>query len=270
MPRNIISFLLLTFGISWSCWLIVVMFQLDTLYHPAGAVLFLLGGFGPSAAGTYFILRNSTAETRRLFRSRMFSFRRIGWKWTAVLLLVYPALFAAAAFLDWSFFTQTFPQAEGLHLMAASFSFLLLNMLTLFFLGPVSEEIGWRGFMLEELQKNTSPLKASLWIGFFWGVWHLPLFFMPGTFQGVQSLWTMYTAAYFLNIFGYSIIMTWIYNHTEKSILGAVLIHFSINFTLTALHPYSSTLFIIAALLLLTCSAVLILAHPPLRTLIEK
>ena len=265
MPQNIIFFLLLTFGISWSCWLTVVFLQLNTLHHPAGAALFLIGGFGPSAAGTYFILRRSTSETRRFFRSRLFSFRRIGWAWLGILLLLYPAVFTAAAFLDNYLFTQSFPQAEGLRLMLGSPSFFLLNLLTLFFLGPVSEEIGWRGFMLEELQKDFSPLQASLWIGLFWGLWHLPLFFMPGTFQGMQSFWTMYTAAYFLNVFGYSIFITLIYNQTNKSILGAVLIHLSINFTLTALYPYSTTLFFLAAFLLLTGTAALIYIYQPLR-----
>lgn len=39
------------------------------------------------------------------------------------------------------------------------------------------EELGWRGYMLYYL-RNCSLLKASLVIGFVWGLWHFPLILM--------------------------------------------------------------------------------------------
>ncbi len=36
------------------------------------------------------------------------------------------------------------------------------------------EELGWRGFLLQQF-KEMSFLKASLVIGFIWGIWHAPL-----------------------------------------------------------------------------------------------
>ena len=41
-------------------------------------------------------------------------------------------------------------------------------------LAAFGEELGWRGFLLEEL-KPTGFWKASLATGFIWGVWHAPL-----------------------------------------------------------------------------------------------
>ena len=36
------------------------------------------------------------------------------------------------------------------------------------FAGPLGEELGWRGFALNELQKKHSPIKSSIIIGFWW------------------------------------------------------------------------------------------------------
>lgn len=62
--------------------------------------------------------------------------------------------------------------------------------ITLLYGGPLGEELGWRGFALPYLQKRHSPLRASIILGFFWGLWHAPLDIshgfggMPG-FEGV-------------------------------------------------------------------------------------
>jgi membrane protease YdiL (CAAX protease family) len=41
--------------------------------------------------------------------------------------------------------------------------------------GGVSEEPGWRGFLLPRLQDRFSPLVASLLVWFPWALWHAPL-----------------------------------------------------------------------------------------------
>lgn len=39
----------------------------------------------------------------------------------------------------------------------------------------MGEELGLRGFALPHLQKRRSPFRASLIIGIFWALWHLPV-----------------------------------------------------------------------------------------------
>jgi hypothetical protein len=46
-------------------------------------------------------------------------------------------------------------------------------------LGPLSEELGGRGYPLDALQTVWGALASSLVVGFFWSVWHAPLFFIP-------------------------------------------------------------------------------------------
>ena len=53
--------------------------------------------------------------------------------------------------------------------------------------GPLGEEVGWRGYLQNELNKRFPLLKASLIVGVIWSLWHLPLWFISG-FQGVDLL----------------------------------------------------------------------------------
>lgn len=48
-------------------------------------------------------------------------------------------------------------------------------LVSLFLRGAMGEELGLRGFALPRLQQHTTPTKASLIIGIFWALWHLPL-----------------------------------------------------------------------------------------------
>jgi len=85
-------------------------------------------------------------------------------------------------------------------------------------------------------------------------VWHLPLFFIQGSYQyglglGMAQFW-LYT----MDKVPQSILMTWIYNNNRQSTLSAILVHFMVNLigelfglTLRAEALYS-TLWIVVAI----------------------
>lgn len=103
---------------------------------------------------------------------------------------------------------------------AILYPFMLL-FLTL--LGGGQEELGWRGFALPVLQNRFDALTASITIGLVWATWHLPAFVfeIPG--------YTGSFALYALLVIGISIILTWLYNSTDGSVLLAMLLHGGIN-----------------------------------------
>jgi membrane protease YdiL (CAAX protease family) len=86
----------------------------------------------------------------------------------------------------------------------------------------LGEEPGWRGFALPRLQQRWGPLRATLLIGLLWGGWHLPLFLTdwsdPAGSVPVVCEFIFLTMAS-------SIIITWVLNHTQGSILIAILLH---------------------------------------------
>ena len=88
----------------------------------------------------------------------------------------------------------------------------------------LGEEVGWRGFALPRLQTRYSPLVASIIIGFFWALWHLPWW---------RAELGSFTSKYWLFVsgitFACSFILTWLYNRTGGSILAVGLMHVSSN-----------------------------------------
>jgi membrane protease YdiL (CAAX protease family) len=86
-----------------------------------------------------------------------------------------------------------------------------------FYANVLGEEVGWRGFALPRLQARTSPLVASLVISLFWFPWHLPL--KLGNPDIIPMVF------YALSFIPSSIILTWLYNRTEGSILVVGLAH---------------------------------------------
>ncbi len=47
---------------------------------------------------------------------------------------------------------------------------------------PILEELGWRPYGVDALRSKNSILRASLIFGSLWAIWHLPVFFIEGSY----------------------------------------------------------------------------------------
>jgi uncharacterized protein len=101
-----------------------------------------------------------------------------------------------------------------------------LGMTLLLSILITGEEIGWRGFALPRLQASHGPWIASLIIGVFWGIWHLPAILDPSNvlnrapFPWNISLFTLSTVLF-------SFLYTWLWNFSGNSLLIICLFHTS-------------------------------------------
>jgi len=91
--------------------------------------------------------------------------------------------------------------------------------------GSLGEEIGWRGFLLPALLNKMSPLRASIVLGFVWGLWHLPIDLYSGF--GVTGFGAIFIRILFA--IALAIIFTWFYLCSKGSLLIAILLHTSGN-----------------------------------------
>lgn len=95
------------------------------------------------------------------------------------------------------------------------------------------EEIGWRGYVLPRLQTKFNALASSLILGIVWGFWHLPKYLSD--WDAVSFFWFM------VHILAISILMTWLYNNTQGSLLLVAIFHAASN-TAGVLLPISNRL----------------------------
>ena len=193
------------------------------------SVLRYLGGAMPLLVTLLLLLTAEDAPARRDFWQRLIDVRRIRPIWWLVILLFIPLKSGLAALID--------VLLGGWGMAPEALTEFLIKPLTilptlLFWLifGPLPEEPGWRGYALDGLQVRRSAWFASLAVGLVWAAWHLPLFFIEGTWQAETiGLGTQRFYLYMLSILLQSFLYTWLFNNTNRSILAAILFHFSTN-----------------------------------------
>ena len=107
-----------------------------------------------------------------------------------------------------------------------------LNFFVVFFGVALPEEIGWRGYALPRMQPRYGPLKATLLLGILWSFWHLLFFLTPAHGGGPDVGFTSFLTDFLIftvMVVAFSIIFTWVFNHTGGSIFIANLLHASID-----------------------------------------
>lgn len=127
---------------------------------------------------------------------------------------------------------------------------LLLWILT-FGLG---EETGWRGYALPRLLNRRSALGATLILTIFWALWHLPQFF----YQFEPSM----AAGWLIGLFAGSVLLTWLYNSTQGSILMVAIWHGCFNF-MTATTAATGTLPAVMSMIVILWALIVIIRYKP-------
>lgn len=220
---SFILYVALAFAITWLSWLPGVLQNksIFTISMP----LTLLGGMGPAIAA---LVATAIMEGRdglkwlgrRLIQGRV----PVRWYLVALLLPLACALIAMTGEMAFTGAFRGFRLPDGgwgATAAAIISSYLLQTLLT-----GGNEELGWRGFALPSLQARFSAFTSSLILAVIWALWHLPLFFMSGTFQSRIPFFM-----FFLFTLPLTMVFTWIHNGTGGSILLVMLFHGAVNTT---------------------------------------
>jgi len=222
------GFLAFSHGWTWLFWGIVVAWGANVWESSVALTLFAIGGLGLPIGGVLMTWQVAGRSGLRDLGRRLVEVERISGGWWVVVLFLYPALKLAAGGLAVLLgVTDTpFNLTEATELVSHPVD-LFLTLGFVFLLGPLPEEIGWRGYLLDRLQVRFSALGASLLVGLAWFAWHGPLFFMGGYYARAGGAPDPLQFGVML-LLG-AVLYTWIYNRTERSVLGAILFHFSGN-----------------------------------------
>ena len=220
-------YLLLTYTWSWlfGFWAVWTEKPFD---QPPVPILRILHGIGPLLVAMVLLYLTQSPKKQRDYWIRVIDVKRIKPRWWLVILLAVPVVTGIAALGDILLGGIGARFEPGFQ--ATLVSFLSYTVFILFF-GPLPEELGWRGFALDQLQKSYDARTSSIILGIGWASWHLPLFFIPGTYQNQLGVGTLAFWVYLIAMIFSTFVMTWIYNHTQRSTMSAILFHFMINFT---------------------------------------
>lgn len=219
---GLLPFFVLTYAITWglAAFLFLLPGPFEALFGKISmsSPVFVLAVAGPTISATIITYVRSSWRGLRELYSRIVRWR-FGVQWYALVLIGLPVLIYLVSRLAGE------PVKYDLSSPQLVLSFLLGQLI----LGPLGEELGWRGFALPRLLERFSPLIASLILGIIWGVWHLPSFFVSSMVQSSLIL-----PVFLLGALCMSILATWLYLHTGGSVLITVLLHLAFNASLNA------------------------------------
>lgn len=221
--RALLGFFLITFAITWSCFSAVAALSADgAAATPSLAALrvalLYLGIFAPSLVALSLTARaEGNAGVFALLR-RLVQWRVRG-RWY-VFAVAYMAAIKLAVALLHRVLTGAWPRFGNetwYVIVAATLASTVVG-------GQAGEEIGWRGYALPRLASQFGTARASVLLGVLWALWHLPLFFAPGANTYGQSF-----PVYMLQVTALSVALAWLYEHTNGSLLLAMLMHSAVN-----------------------------------------
>ena len=199
-----------------------------------GTVCLIIGGFSPTIAAVLLTAwQGGWSGLRSLFKG--FIRRGFPKKWYLFAFLT-PLVLCLCALAPW-FILQ--PHAFLIYAffdLATVFSF-PLTLLGAFVMN-MWEEIGWRGYAQSRLQTKYSVLLSSFIVGFFWALWHWPLFVVRDSVMLNNFQNPLLFGAFIMLI---SVTYGWLYNGTKGSLLAVSIFHSSINSFATLLF-FNSTI----------------------------
>lgn len=213
--KKVWFFYILTFSISWGIWIPMILFlQAGSDLHP----IILVGGYGPLLSAVIVTWKVEGRASLRNWFSRTFRWR-INIVWYLLALFLLPlgmAVFQFGLYLLLGGHTD-FSNASPWYVNLVSY---LMSLVPITILYGGNEEPGWRGFALPKLLTKYSPTIASVIIAPLWVAWHLPMYFALGWSGADQPLeW------FLLYSIGLSVIMTWLYLKSSRSVLPVMLLH---------------------------------------------
>lgn len=182
------------------------------------------------------------AQTRRAFVASCFS-GRITW-YVPLLLAV---IVSGGVLVSVSVLSVLEHRAFMSYVSTGGWS-LPASILLSVFSGPTGEELGWRGYVREELAKRYTFIKAALIQGTVWTFWHTVLWFVDSSFSGaalvpyvISNLIVMTCLACMMNVV------------LEKcnNLALSMLMHFAFNFPYCFLQAGSLFYLVLSAVFLL-------------------
>lgn len=204
MKRTLLTrYFLVTFFWSWIIWISTALLCKAGVIgdQPADKVIktvvLVLGAFGPLVGALVAVRSEKNKGGVGLYLKRFLSFN-IGYK-----AFIFPLLILCGTTLLAWFLPSLFGYEKISMLLPSAWVFVPYIVAMMIF-GGGQEEFGWRAYALPKLEESLGYWKSNILLGTIWAVWHLPLWFIPGSSQQF-----MHFVGFLMLTVGYSLLFSW-------------------------------------------------------------
>jgi len=226
-PRK---FYLITLVATWILWFAAAFFShqhSDAMFGVAMAFMFL-GLCVPCVMAFIFVKNSKSENLKKDYKEKLCGFFRINPKNLILATVIFGALIAASIGVS-----LLFGESKDQFRFAGGFSFSIGGMptLALLLITALFEELGWRGYAEDSIAQYHSWFMESVIFGVLWAAWHIPLFFIEGTYQAnILEMSPWYMINFFVGMMPLGFIFTWVYVGNNRSIFACSIFHFVVNF----------------------------------------
>ena len=218
-------FYIQVFIATWACWLFAIIFN-QGLTCTIGM---LLGGVAPSVIAIITVFTSKSDALKKDFKRKIFNFWKLKPLYIIGGFLIMAAVIACSILISVLFggSLEQFSFIQGFTFDGPG----LFGAMMTITLAAILEEIGWRGYGEDSIAQYNSWFKESIIFGFVWALWHLPLFWIPGTYHfEIRELNNLYMFNFFISVIPMGFVTTWVYVKNGRSMLASILFHLFINF----------------------------------------
>lgn len=218
-----VRFYVTTFLLTWIFWTFAILFNEGT-----GLYLFMfLGLISPATVAIYTVVSSKNKALIQDLKRKLVSFYRLKILNIILAIIVFVAIVIVSILISIAFggsvsqlsFTEDF-----------SFSIGGASALLTILLASVIEEVGWRGYGEDSVAAYCSWFKESIIFGAVWACWHLPLFWIDGTYQfGLREMGFVYMLNFLVSVVPLGFITTWVYVKNNRSMLASIIFHLFVN-----------------------------------------
>ena len=218
-----VLFFVLAYLFTWMFWIPAVF-----LPENIGIILMLIGLIAPAVISTIFVLASDSEALKQDLKNKIFGFYKVKWQNVILAIIVFAAIIVASILLSLLFgqsieqfaFTEDF-SFTGVGIAGAFITILVASII---------EEVGWKGYCEDSIGDYMNWFWESMIFGVLWSLWHLPLLFIPGTYQAGLMVNPLYVVNFFISGVPMGFIITWVYLVSDRSILACMIFHLFVNF----------------------------------------
>lgn len=218
-----VLFFVLAYLFTWMFWIPAVF-----LPENIGIILMLIGLIAPAVISTIFVLASDSEALKQDLKNKVFGFYKVKWQNVILAIIVFAAIIVASILLS-----LLFGQSIEQFAFTKDFSFTGVGIAGAFItilVASIIEEVGWKGYCEDSIGDYMNWFWESMIFGVLWSLWHLPLLFIPGTYQAGLMVNPLYVVNFFISGVPMGFIITWVYLVSDRSILACMVFHLFVNF----------------------------------------